>query len=123
MSDGTAKIMVEGRRRARVIRFVFDQSFLKADVEELKETTDRSGRGPALISSVFYAVGRYAVRKKRVIPMVTNGMELENPSIVSYRVARHLDIQLEQQQALLETSNPIERLEKILSYLEPAKAN
>ena len=120
VSDGTAKIMVEGRRRARVIRFVFDQTFLKAEVEELKETADRSGRGPALISSAFYAVPRYAIRKNRVIPWVTNEIEIENPSIVSYRIARHLDIQLEEQQSLLETSNPIERLEKILGYLEAA---
>jgi Lon protease-like protein len=118
VSDGTAKIMVEGRRRARVIRFAFDQTFLKAEVEEIKETADRSGRSPALISSVFYAVPRYAIRKKRVIPWVADGMELENPSIVSYRIARHLDIQLEEQQGLLETPNPIERLEKILGYLK-----
>jgi ATP-dependent Lon protease len=123
VSDGTAKIVVEGRRRARVIRFAFDQTFLKAEVEEIKETADRSGRGPMLISSVFYAVPRYAIRKKRVMPMVTNGMEVENPSILSYRIARHLDIQLEEQQSLLETSNSVERLEKILGYLEPAKAN
>jgi ATP-dependent Lon protease len=118
VSDGTAKIMVEGRRRARVIRFVSDQTFLKAEVKEIKETSDRCS--PALISSVFYAVPRYAIRKNKVIPMVTNGMEVENASIVSYRIARHLDIQLEEQQGLLETSNPIERLEKILGYLKAA---
>ncbi len=123
LPDGTAKIMVEGRRRARVTRFVFDQSFLKADVKEIKETADRSGRDPVLISSVFYAVPRYAIRRKRVIPIVTNGMEVENPSILSYRVARHLDIQLEEQQALLEISTTVERLEKILRYLEAAKVN
>lgn len=123
LPDGTAKIMVEGRRRARVTRFAFDQTFLKAEVEEIKEAADRSGPGPALISSVFYAVPRYAIRRKRVIPIRTNGMEVENPSILSYRVARHLDIQLEEQQALLETSTTVERLEKILRYLEAAKAN
>ncbi len=123
LSDGTAKIIVEGRRRARVTRFVFDQTFLKAEVEEIKETADRSGRSPALISSMFYAVPRYAIRKKRVIPWVTDGIEVENPSIVSYRIARHLDIQVEEQQGLLEISNSVERLEKILGYLEAAKAN
>jgi ATP-dependent Lon protease len=122
-SDGTARIVVEGRRRARVTRFVFDQTFYKADVKEIKETAERSGCSPVLISSVFYAVPRYAIRKKRVIPIVTNGMEVENASILSYRVARHLDIQLEEQQALLETSTTVERLEKILGYLGAAKAN
>jgi ATP-dependent Lon protease len=123
LPDGTAKIVVEGRRRVRVTRFVFDQTFLKADVKEIKESADRSGPDPVLISSVFYAVPRYAIRRKRVIPIVANGMEVENPSILSYRIARHLDIQLEEQQALLETSTTVERLEKILRYLEAAKAN
>jgi ATP-dependent Lon protease len=37
LSDDTAKIIVEGRRRARVIRFVFDQQFYKAEVEKLAD--------------------------------------------------------------------------------------
>ena len=39
LPDGTAKIMVEGRRRARVTRFVFDQKFYKAEVEEVADTS------------------------------------------------------------------------------------
>jgi len=35
----------------------------------------------------------------------------------------HLSIQLAEMQALLESVNPIERLQMILGYLEAAKAN
>src|SRR5260221_73673 len=38
LSDGTAKIVVEGRRRARVTRYVFDQTFYKAEVEQVADT-------------------------------------------------------------------------------------
>src|SRR6202040_4146378 len=38
LSDDTAKIIVEGRRRARVIRFAFDQQFYKAEVKEVADT-------------------------------------------------------------------------------------
>src|ERR1700722_15460827 len=41
-SDGTAKIMVEGRKRARVTRFVFGQKFFKAQADEIVESTDGS---------------------------------------------------------------------------------
>jgi hypothetical protein len=32
-------------------------------------------------------------------------------------MVRHLNVQLAEQQALLETANPVSRLEKILGYL------
>ena len=38
LSDGTAKIVVEGRRRARVKRFVFDEEYYKAEVEEVADS-------------------------------------------------------------------------------------
>src|SRR5580700_11317229 len=39
-SDGTVKIIVEGRKRARVARFVFGQKFFKAQADEIVESTD-----------------------------------------------------------------------------------
>jgi ATP-dependent Lon protease len=38
LSDDTAKIIVEGRRRARVTRFAFDQQFYKTEVKEVADT-------------------------------------------------------------------------------------
>src|SRR5208282_2379103 len=44
--------------------------------------------------------------------------KVDDPSVLSDRIARHLKIDLAEQQALLECVSPIERLEKILRYLE-----
>src|ERR1700722_3570440 len=35
LPDGTAKIIVEGKKRARVKRFAFDQKFFKAEAEDM----------------------------------------------------------------------------------------
>jgi ATP-dependent Lon protease len=130
MPDGTPKIMVEGRKRAKVKRFVFDEQYYKAEVEELADTerlnflymglsrSDRDERVRALFRSVLSALHAHA----RLHPRTFIGREirLEDPGVSPYMIARHLKIGLAEQQALLECLSPVERLEKILGYLEAA---
>ena len=137
LSDDTAKIIVEGRRRARVTRFAFDQTFYKAEVKEVGDT-DRldftiSAPGvinPAsarreyvggLIRLVLSALNDYVLRKIKTGPAaVIPWRELEDPGALPYVIARHLNVELAQQQALLECVSPVERLEKILGLLKAA---
>ena len=130
LRDGTAKIIVEGRRRARVTRFVFDQTFYKAEVEEVADSerlkmqaldvglsnSDQAKRERALIRSVHSALLSYFRRKRTAFPLT----EIEDPAVLSFVIAHHLKIEVAEQQALLECVSPVERLEKILRYLEAA---
>jgi ATP-dependent Lon protease len=134
-SDGTVKISVEGRKRARVARFVFGQKFFKAQAEQIEETgrlevraldfglstSDRSARLETLMRSVLSTFHSYAYGKGRILREKADSIEkIDNPSVLSDRIVGHLNIELAEQQALLESANPIERLEKILGYLEAA---
>jgi ATP-dependent Lon protease len=132
-SDGTARIVVEGRKRARVTRFVFDQTFYKAEVEEVADTerlnlqaldvglsvSDQAKRERALFRSVHSAVFSYFRRTRTAFRLT----DIEDPAVFSFVIAHHLKIEVAEKQALLECVNPVERLEKVLSYLEAAKAN
>jgi ATP-dependent Lon protease len=134
-SDGTAKIMVEGKKRARVTRFVFGQKFFKAEVEEPEElgrlevqaldfglsTSDRFARVETLMRSVLSAFHTYAYGQPRILREKADSIEkIDSPSVLSDRIAGHLNIETSERQALLESFNPIERLEKILAHLEAA---
>jgi ATP-dependent Lon protease len=133
LSDDTAKIIVEGRRRERVTRFAFDQKFYKAEVKEVADTerlnmqsldvglsvSDQAKRERALIRSVHSALLSYFRRRRTAFPLT----EVEDPAVFSFVIAHHLKIEVAEQQALLECVNPVERLEKVLGYLEAAKAN
>lgn len=134
LSDDTAKIIVEGRRRARVTRFAFDQQFYKAEVKEVVDTerlnmqalgqlefssSDQAKGERALIRSVYSALAPYLSRNWTAFART----EIEDPTVLPYMIARHLTIDVADQQALLECVSPVERLEKILGYLEAAKAN
>jgi len=132
LPDGTAKIIVEGRRRARATRLVFDQTFYKAEVEEVADTErlniqaldvglsvgDQAKRARTLIYSVHSALLSYFARNRTAFPLT----EIENPAVFSYVIAHHLKIEVAEQQALLECISPVERLERVLGYLEAAKA-
>ena len=133
LSDGTAKIVVEGRRRARVTRFAFDQQFYKAEVKEVADiehlsiravgvglsVSDQAKRERALVRSVYSALGPYLSRNWTTFLRT----EIEDPAVLPYVAARHRKIEVAEQQALLECVSPVERLEKILGFLEAAKAN
>ena len=133
LSDDTAKIIVEGRRRARVTRFAFDQQFYKAEVKEVADTerlsiravgvglsvSDQAKRERALVRSVYSALGPYLSRNWTTFLRT----EIEDPAVLPYVAARHRKIEVAEQQALLECVSPVERLEKILGFLEAAKAN
>lgn len=134
LSDGTAKIVVEGRRRARVKRFVFDEEYYKAEVEEVADSERvnlldvglsqlglsqplANDHARALWRSVLSALNNYTREKRKTVFV----REVDDPGVLPYLIARHLNLQLAEQQALLETVNPVERLEKILAYLQAPK--
>ena len=49
--------------------------------------------------------------------MVTSIAAVDDPAFLADKLVGHLSIKLEDKQALLETTNPAERLEKILGYM------
>ena len=137
LPDGTAKIVVEGGKRARVKRFVFDDEFNKAEVEEVADTErlDFTISAPGVINPasarreyvgglirlVLSALNDYVLRKMKTGPAAAiSWRELEDPGALPYVIARHLNVELAQQQALLECVSPAERLEKILGLLKAA---
>ena len=60
--DGTMKTLIEGKKRARVTRYVFDEEFFKADAEEIEEPVGRSAELEGLVHSVVSAFAIYAQR-------------------------------------------------------------
>ena len=117
--DGTIKTLIEGKKRARVTRYVFDEEFFKAEAEEIEEPNGPAAELERLVGSVVSAFAIYAHRGARISPEIANAIAaIHDPFILSDKMVRHLDIQLWQQQALLESVSPVERLEKILSYLQ-----
>src|SRR5579862_6423877 len=118
LPDGTVKALVEGKKRARILRHVSDREFFQVEVEEVAETCDRTTEVEALMRSVISTFDNYVRLNKKIPPeMVTSISAIDDPAYLADKLVGHLGIKLEEKQALLETANPAERLEKILGYM------
>src|SRR5208282_5832472 len=118
LPDGTVKALVEGKKRARVIRYVADEEYFQVEAEEIEEVSERTTEVEALMRSVVSTFDNYARLNKKIPPeMVTSIAAVDDPAFLADKLVGHLGIKLEDKQALLESTNPAERLEKILGYM------
>ncbi len=118
LPDGTVKALLEGKKRARVVRYVSQDEYFQVEVEEIAEVCDRTTEVEALIRSVNSAFDNYVRLNKKIPPeLVTSISAIDDPALLADKLIGHLGIKLEDKQALLECINPAERLEKILGYM------
>jgi ATP-dependent Lon protease len=118
LPDGTVKALLEGKTRARIIRHVSDREFFQVEVEEVAEVCERTTAVEALMRSVVSTFDNYVGLNKKIPPeMVTSIAAIDDPADLADMLVGHLGIKLEDKQALLETADPAERLEKILGYM------
>jgi ATP-dependent Lon protease len=118
LPDGTVKALLEGKKRARIVRFVAEDDYFQVECEELEDTCERTTEVEALMRSVISTFDNYARLNKKIPPeMVTSISAVDDPGFLADKVVSHLGIKIEDKQALLESTNPAERLEKILAYM------
>jgi ATP-dependent Lon protease len=118
LPDGTVKALLEGKKRARVVRYVSQDDYFQVEAEEIEEGCERTTEVEALMRSVNNTFDNYVRLNKKIPPeMVTSIAAVDDPAYLSDKLVGHLGIKLEDKQSLLECTNPAERLERILGYM------
>jgi ATP-dependent Lon protease len=118
LPDGTVKVLVEGKKRARVLRYLDEAEFFLVTAEEVEEPVEKTTEVEALIRSVNSTFENYVKLNKKIPPeMIMSVASIDDPARLADTIVAHLGIKLEDKQALLETTNPAERLEKVLGYM------
>jgi len=119
LADGTVKVLVEGKRRARIEKYVETEDYFLVDVAELPEASEITAEVKGLIRSVTSAFETYVKLGKKISPeMIHQIHAIEDPFRLADAVIVHLNIKLEEKQEILETDNAVERLEKIYSHMK-----
>lgn len=119
LPDNTVKVLVEGKRRARIVDFVPNDQFIQVEVQELLEGELDPVRLEALLRGVKGTFEEYVKFNKRIPPeVVMNINAINEPSRLADVVVAHLTLKIEDKQKILEVSEPAERLEKILSLMQ-----
>jgi len=118
LPDGTVKVLIEGKKRARVAHFVANPEFFLVDVEDAPEIVERNTEIEALVREVHTTFENYVKLKKKIPPeMVMSVSSIDDPGRLADTIVAHLGIKLEDRQNLLETFAAAERLEKVLGHM------
>jgi ATP-dependent Lon protease len=118
LPDGTVKVLIEGKKRAQIARFVNQPDFFMVEVDEASEVVERNTEIEALTREVHTTFENYVKLKKKIPPeMVMSVSSIDDPGRLADTIVAHLGIKIEERQNLLETFNAAERLEKVLAHM------
>ncbi len=118
LPDGTVKVLVEGKKRARVLKYLDEPEYFLVAAEEIEEQCEKTTEVEALIRSVNSTFDTYVKLNKKIPPEMTMSVAaIDDPARLADTIVAHLGIKIEDKQALLEITNPAERLEKVLGYM------
>src|SRR5271154_2705277 len=120
LPDGTVKVLVEGKRRARTKRFAQTDEFFLVEVEEMQETIAKGVEVEALMRSVQAAFEMYVKLNKKVQPEVLMSVQtIDDPARLSDTIVANLPtIKLTDRQNLLETEDSAKRLERLHELMQ-----
>jgi ATP-dependent Lon protease len=119
LPDGTVKVLVEGKTRVKILRFLDNPAFFEAEAEPAIETAGDPAAVTALVRALTEDFERYA-KIKRNIPdeaLATISATTE-PSKLADLAAGHLGVEVARKQELLETLVVAERLEKVYGLMQ-----
>ncbi len=118
LPDGSTSIIVQGLNRVRILDYTQEVPYLIALVEPVPEPREESPLGEALMRAVLTMFEK-AVQLNQSLPeeAFIYAMNIEEPNQLADLIAQMLDLDVEQRQDVLETLEPIERLQKISALL------
>ncbi len=123
LPDGTVKVLVEGKQRAKISAFLPNDDFFEAEAELLEQPDDRSDEIEALVRSVTAEFGRYAKLNSSVPDEAIEAVqEAKDPAKLADVVAGHVSVEQDDKQTLLETIGLEARLEKVFELMHSEMA-
>jgi len=120
MPHGTAKIVVEGESRARVARFVAEDTYFAGEILALPEPPSPDPRPDdleALMRGVADLFEAYVKNQKRIPSEATVSIAADDPGRLADAITAALDLKTADKQQVLETLDPKARLERVHELL------
>ncbi|MCB9534850.1 MAG: endopeptidase La [Myxococcales bacterium] len=119
LPDGTVKVLIEGKQRARIKRFVKTDDFFMVEATVIPEKRDPSVELEALLRQVHTTFEAYVKLNKRIPPeMQVAVSSIDDPAKLADSIVAHLNLKLADKQAILETDDSTARLEKLLELMQ-----
>ncbi len=119
LPDGTVKVLVEGKGRARLTRFTDRSDYFEAEAEEIADEPGDTAQSEAMLRAVVEQFENYVKLNKKVPPEALSSIpQIADASKLADSVAAHLSVKISDKQGLLETFDVPKRLEKVYGLME-----
>jgi len=119
LPDGTVKVLVEGKSRARIEGFETHEPFFSCTISEIADNDEASVESEALVRTIHSAFENFVKLNKKVPPETLNTvMAIEDPGRLADTIVAHLNLKIEERQELLESFAPSRRLEEVYARMQ-----
>ena len=119
LPDGTVRVLVEGKRRARLVELETGDAYASATVEAVEDSDGEGTETTALMRSAVSQFENYAKLNKKLSSETAVQLgEIEDAGKLADAVAANLSVKVADKQALLVEPDPSKRLEMVLAFME-----
>ncbi|MBN9133127.1 MAG: endopeptidase La [Nitrosospira multiformis] len=119
LPDGTVKVLVEGGRRARIMKVVDDGTYFAGEAALLPPDAVDNHEVEAMRRAMLAQFDQYVKLNKKIPPEILTSLSgIDEAGRLADTIAAHLPLKLEQKQEVLEIFDVPKRLEHLLGLLE-----
>jgi ATP-dependent Lon protease len=119
LPDGTAKALVEGQQRFRVLEFLQTEPFILVRIELIDEDVSADVETQALMRALVGDFERAAELGKPIPQeVIVAASGIDEPGRLADFTAFHLNLKVEEKQEILDALDPRERLELATRFLK-----
>jgi len=119
LPDGTVKVLVEGKKRARVVQYLENPNFFLVAAEAVQDADINTVEIEALMRGVKSTFEQYVKLNKRIPPeMLASVSTIDEASRLADTIVAHLSLKLPDKQKILEIVEPSGRLERLMSLMQ-----
>ena len=119
LPDGTVKVLVEGKQRAKAVQYHFVDDCLRADVSFITEEQLADTEYESLVRSLLNQFEDYAQLNSKIPTEIFASLAaISDPSRLVDTIVAHMNLKLAAKQSVLETIGVRTRIEKLMGLIE-----
>ncbi|MEX1669316.1 endopeptidase La [Zhongshania guokunii] len=119
LPDGTVKVLVEGSYRAMLNAVTAEEDYFSAEIDVLEESKIGEEEADVMLRSAISQFEKYINLSKKIPAEVLTSLSgIDDPGRLADTIAAHMNMALEQKQAVLEMVDERERLEHLMGLME-----
>lgn len=122
LPNGTIRVLVEGLYRGELVRYITSEDEFIVEIKAIQETRGDQNEEEALMRSLLKQFEQY-IKFSRKITQETFATvsDIEEPGRLADIIASHLTLKIRDKQTILETTDVVKRLQKMVRLISDEK--